>query len=82
MLQADRGSHWRMLRALSSAKAVRHVAEDLSRIRKGKALAPVLLIRGDMSKNVPLVVADGYHRICAICYYDEDAPIACRVAGV
>jgi hypothetical protein len=56
-----------------------HVESDLSRIRKGKELAPVLLIRGDMAKNVPLVVADGYHRICAICYYDEDAPIACRV---
>jgi hypothetical protein len=58
-----------------------HVEDDLSRIRKGKELAPVLLIRGDMSKNVPLVVADGYHRICAICYYDEDAPIACRLVG-
>jgi hypothetical protein len=57
-----------------------HVENDLSRIRKGKALAPVLLIRGNMAKNVPLVIADGYHRICAICYYDEDAPIACRVA--
>jgi hypothetical protein len=59
-----------------------HVEEDLTRVRKGKPLAPVLLIRGDMGKNVPLVVADGYHRICAICYYDEDAPIPCRLAGV
>ena len=56
-----------------------HVEEDLGRIRKGKELAPVLLIRGDMTRNVPLFIADGYHRICAICYYDEDAPIACRV---
>lgn len=59
-----------------------HVEEDLSRIRKGKDLPPVLLIRGDMSKNEPLVVADGYHRICAICYFDEDAPIACRVVAI
>ena len=59
-----------------------HVEQDLSRIRKGKALPPVLLIRGDMSKNVPLVVADGYHRICAICYFDEDAPVACRMVGL
>jgi hypothetical protein len=56
-----------------------HVAEDLKRMRKGKALSPVLLVRGDMSKCVPLVVADGYHRICATCYYNEDAPIACRL---
>jgi hypothetical protein len=57
-----------------------HVAADLKRIRKGKSLSPVLLVRGDMSRGFPLVIADGYHRICAICYYDEDAPIACRIA--
>jgi hypothetical protein len=55
-----------------------HVKADLKRIHKGKALSPVLLIQGDLTHNVALVVADGYHRICAVCYYDEDAPIACR----
>jgi hypothetical protein len=59
-----------------------HVDEDLKRIHKGKPLAPVLLVRGDMSKGAPLIVADGYHRICAICYYDESAPIPCRMASV
>jgi hypothetical protein len=58
-----------------------HVEEDLTRARKGKALAPVLLIRGDMSIGVPLIVADGYHRICAICYFDENAPIPCRLVS-
>ena len=58
-----------------------HVDEDLKRIHKGKPLAPVLLIRGDMSKGIPLIVADGYHRICAICYYDESAPIPSRRAA-
>jgi len=56
-----------------------HVDEDLKRIHQGKPLAPVLLIRGDMAKGLPLIVADGYHRICAICYYDESAPIPCRI---
>lgn len=56
-----------------------HVDDDLRKIHKGKPLAPVLLVRGDMSNGVPLVVADGYHRICAICYYDENAPIPCRM---
>jgi hypothetical protein len=59
-----------------------HVDEDLKRIHKGKPLPPVLLIRGDMTKGVPLIVADGYHRICAICYYDESAPIPCRMVSV
>jgi hypothetical protein len=58
-----------------------HVEEDLSRIHKSKGLPPVLLVRGDMTRGVPLVVADGYHRICAICYYDESAPIPCRLVS-
>jgi hypothetical protein len=56
-----------------------HVDEDLKRIHKAKALPPVLLIRGNMLRGVPLVVADGYHRICAICHYDESTPISCRL---
>jgi hypothetical protein len=58
-----------------------HVEEDLTRIHKGKNLPPVLLVRGDMTQALPLVVADGYHRICAIWYYDESAPIPCRLAS-
>lgn len=56
-----------------------HVEEDLKRLNKGKSLSPVLLIEGDMSKGRPLTIADGYHRVCAVFYYDEDAPIACRM---
>jgi hypothetical protein len=56
--------------------------DDLKKISKGKPLAPVLLVCGDMSKGVPLLVADGYHRICAVCHYDEFAPIACQMAEI
>ena len=56
------------------------VREDLKKIDKGKPLSPVLLVRGDMTKAIPLIVADGYHRICAVCYYDESAPIAIQIA--
>ena len=55
------------------------VKEDLKKIGKGKPLAPVLLVCSDMSKGIPLIVADGYHRICAVCHYDEFAPIACQM---
>jgi hypothetical protein len=58
-----------------------HIEEDLTRIHKGKGLPPVLLVRGDMNQGVPLVVADGYHRICAICYFDESAPIPCLLVS-
>jgi hypothetical protein len=59
-----------------------HVSEDLKRIQKGKALAPVLLVRGDIASGLPLIVADGYHRICAICYFDESAPVPCRIVDI
>jgi hypothetical protein len=58
-----------------------HVDDDLKRIHKGKPLAPILLVQGEITKGIPLIVADGYHRICAICYFDENAPIPCRMAS-
>jgi len=42
----------------------------------------VLLVRGDLSQGIPLIIADGYHRICAICYFDEDSPVAFRMAAL
>ena len=59
-----------------------HVDEDLKRIQKAKPLAPVLVVRGDMANGLPLVVADGYHRICAVVYFDESAPVRCRIADL
>jgi hypothetical protein len=58
-----------------------HVDADLKRIAKGKALSPVLLVQGDMAKGLPLTVADGYHRICAVVYFDESAPVQCRIVS-
>jgi hypothetical protein len=58
------------------------VALDLKRIAKKKKLSPVLLIRGDARKGVPMMVADGYHRICASYHWDEDCPVACRVVSL
>ena len=59
-----------------------HVSDDLKDIKKGKALAPVLLIRGSLKKNHPLLIADGYHRICASYIIDEGAPISCRLVDL
>ena len=56
-----------------------HVAENLKRIKKGKKLSPVLLIRGDALKGITLTIADGHHRICASWYWNEDEPVACRL---
>lgn len=59
-----------------------HVAGDLKKIKKGKALSPVLLVRGNAATGAPMTVADGYHRICASWYRDENVPIACRIVSM
>ena len=56
-----------------------HVARDLKKVSQGKGLSPVLLVRGHLPSEVPLTVADGYHRICASYHLDEDADIPCRI---
>jgi hypothetical protein len=56
-----------------------HVAADLEKIARGEPLSPVLLVRGDFRRGVPLTIADGYHRICASYHVNEDADIPCLV---
>lgn len=58
-----------------------HVAGHLKKVKKGKQMSPVLLVRGDAANGVTLTIADGHHRICASWHWDEDAPIACCLVG-
>ena len=62
------------------AKENAHVSADLAKVRAAEQLSPVLLVRGDAARALPLVVADGYHRICASYHLDENADIPCRIA--
>lgn len=59
-----------------------HVAKDIAKVKSGKALSPVLLVRGDLLRGVPLQIADGYHRVCASYRLDEDTDIPCRTVGL
>lgn len=59
-----------------------HVGQDLKDIRAGKSLPPVLLVRGDLKNSRHLIVADGYHRICASYHLDEDRPVSCRIVDL
>jgi len=54
-----------------------HVEKNRKKIKKGKALSPILLIRD--TKNGKVVIADGYHRLCTIYGIDEDAVIPCKI---
>ena len=54
-----------------------HVEKDRKKIREGKPLAPLLLVRD--RKHGKVVIADGYHRLCAVYSFDEDADIPCQI---
>jgi hypothetical protein len=58
------------------------VTKDLKKVKKGQPLSPVLLLRGDVTTGRPLLVADGYHRICTSYHLDEDADVPCRIADL
>ncbi len=53
----------------------KEVAADLRKVAAGVSLSPILLLRGH--NHHPLVVADGYHRVCASYWIDENTPIPC-----
>ena len=53
----------------------KHVASDLDKVASGMALSPILLVRG--TSEHPLIIADGYHRVCASYWMDENTDIPC-----
>ena len=54
-----------------------HVEKDKKKIQKGISLSPLLLLRDEQNGRV--VIADGYHRLCAIYKFNEDALIPCKI---
>ncbi|MFZ1039875.1 MAG: hypothetical protein WCA79_15505 [Anaerolineales bacterium] len=54
-----------------------HVEKDQHKIETGKELSPLLLVRD--STQSKLIIADGYHRLCAVYSFDEDAIIPCKI---
>jgi hypothetical protein len=54
-----------------------HVEKDQKKIEKKHELSPLLLVRD--TGNGKVIVADGYHRLCAVYSYDEDAVIPCKI---
>lgn len=54
-----------------------HVDKDRRRIKAGQVFSPILMVRDATMRRV--IVADGYHRLCAVYSYDEDAVVPCRI---
>ena len=55
-----------------------HVEKDRAKISKGKPISPLLLVRDKALGRV--IIADGYHRLCAVYSFDEDALVPCKIA--
>ena len=44
-----------------------------------KSFSPLLLFRD--KRNGKVIIAHGYHRLCAVYTFDESAMILCKIAG-
>ena len=55
----------------------KHIKKDIKKIKTEVSLSPLLLVRN--SANGKVIIADGYHRLCAVYSVDEDALIPCKI---
>jgi len=54
-----------------------HVEKDRKKIGEGKKLSPILLVCDEKKRAV--IIADGYHRLCAVYSMNEDENIPCKI---
>lgn len=54
------------------------VQKQFIKMFEGEPLVPILLVR----KDHKLFIADGYHRMCAAYYLDEEAQMCCVLVGL
>jgi hypothetical protein len=47
-------------------------------VENGDPLSPLLLVRSGSGKH--LIIADGFHRLCAVFAFDQKAMVLCKIA--
>ena len=52
-------------------------AKQQKEITAGTPLSPILLIH--QKNGQPLIIADGFHRLCAVFNADQDAAVPCKI---
>jgi hypothetical protein len=57
----------------------RPTREQIKRIKHGEPVSPVLLVRVTALKRV--IIADGFHRVCAAYRIDPDVILHCKLVG-
>lgn len=53
------------------------IEKNFKKIKLNEKLSPVLLVRDKERGKV--IVADGYHRICAVYHYNDNIIIPCKI---
>ncbi len=53
------------------------IQKNRRKIKAGEAMSPILLVRTGNGNKV--VIADGYHRVCSVYGFDQDAMIPCKI---
>ena len=54
-----------------------HVETNIEKIKSNKKISPLLIVRDTVNRK--LIIADGYHRLCAIYTFNEDEIIPCKI---
>jgi len=54
-----------------------HVEENQKKMKIGEKMSPILLVR----YSGKVIIADGYHRMCAVYSISEDAEIPCKIVS-
>lgn len=57
-----------------------HVLKDLKKIKNNIPLSPLLVVTDSVNRK--LIIADGYHRLCAVYASNEDELIPCKISSI
>lgn len=56
------------------------IEHNLKKIEKEESLSPILLVRDEDHRKV--IIADGYHRLCAVYHHNDNMEIPCKIVSI
>ncbi len=57
-----------------------HVVKNCNKITNNEKMSPLLLVVDSKTRTV--IIADGYHRMCAVYHFNEDEIIPCKIVTI
>ena len=58
----------------------KHVKRNLLKIKNKQSMSPILLVRD--SEGRKLIIADGFHRLCAVYLHSEDEIVPVKIISL